>query len=1026
MGTSDLTTPNLLLLLNLSSFIALLSFASSGLAALHPQEVKALKAIAKKVGKKDWDFGVDPCTGKGNWVIQGDDATGLASNVTCDCSFNNNSTCHVVTIFLTATNLSATLPPEFSKFRNLKLLDLSRNYFTGSIPQEWATLKLESLSFMGNRLSGPFPKVLTSITTLTNLSIEGNNFSGSIPPEIGKLINLQRLHLSSNAFTGELPVELAKLVNLTDMRVNDNNFSGRIPDFIGKWKHIIKLQIQGSSLEGPIPSSITALTSLSDLRISDLKGGRSPFPRLHNLHSLKTLILRNCLLQGEIPEYIGDMEKLKTLDLSYNNLSGAIPESFHKLTKSDFMYLTGNQLTGSVPGWILERNKNVDISYNNFTWEASSPIECPRGSVNLVESYSKANKLNRVPPCLKQTFPCSASPSQHQYSLHINCGGKELNISGDGKYEADREPRGASMFYLGHNWAFSSTGNFMDNDIDADEYLVTNTSALSNVSAIRAELYTTARSSPLSLTYYGLCLMNGNYTVSLHFAEIIFKNDRSYYDLGKRIFDVYIQGELVLKDFNIEDAAGGTGKPIIKNFTVALTRNTLKIHFYWGGKGTTGIPVRGMYGPLISAISVVPNFQPPHVGKKNHLIEIVVAGAASSAIVIALILLGIFWRKGWLGGEDPAEKELRGLDLQTGIFSLRQIKAATKNFDAENKIGEGGFGSVYRGLLSDGTIIAVKQLSSKSKQGNREFVNEIGMISALQHPNLVKLYGCCVEGNQLLLVYEYMENNCLSRALFGKDATLKLKLDWPNRQKICLDIARGLAYLHEESRIKIVHRDIKTSNVLLDKNLNAKISDFGLAKLNEDDKTHISTRIAGTIGYMAPEYAMRGYLTNKADVYSFGVVALEIVSGKSNTNYRPNEDFVYLLDWAYVLRERGSLLDLVDPDLGSEYSSEEAMVMLNVALLCTNASPTLRPTMSQVVSMLEGRTSVQELLSDLGFSSINSKFKAMVNHFWQNPSQTIGTLSSNGADTDSITTNTEGEERSRLLSLRVSDVPSQV
>ncbi|XWS44494.1 hypothetical protein CRYUN_Cryun15aG0050300 [Craigia yunnanensis] len=820
--------------------------------------------------------------------------------------------------FLTSSNISATLPREFSKLQHLKLLDLSRNYFTGSIPQEWAIMKLETLSFMGNRLSGPFPKVLTNITSLTNLSIEGNNFSESIPPEIGKLIKLQKLILSSNAFTGKLPAELAKLVNLTDMRISDNRFSGKIPDFISNWKQIQKLQIQGCSLEGPIPSSISALTSLSDL------------------------ILRNCLIYGEIPGYIGDMKKLKTLDLSYNKLTGEIPESFYKLTKADFLYLTENQLTGSVPGWIVERNKNADISYNSFTWETSSPIECPRGSVNLVESYStSANKLSRVPSCLKQNFPCSASPSQYKYSLHINCGGKELNVSGDAKYEADREPRGASMFYPGQNWALSSTGNFMDNDIDADDYIVTNTSALSNVSAIHSELYTTARISPLSLSYYGLCLMNGNYTVNLHFVEIIFKNDRSFYSLGKRIFDVYIQGELVLKDFNIEDEAGGTD---VKNFTAVVTRHTLKIHLYWAGRGTTGIPARGMYGPLISALSVIPNFQPPTVvGKRNYLI--VVAGAASAAIVIVLLVLGIIWRKRWLGIKISSEKELRGLDLQTGIFSLKQIKAATKNFDAENKVGEGGFGSVYKGLLSDGTVIAVKQLSSKSKQGNREFVNEIGMISALQHPNLVKLYGCCVEGNQLLLVYEYMENNCLSRALFGKDATCKLKLDWPTRD------------------------------------------------------------------YMAPEYAMRGYLTNKADIYSFGVVALEIVSGKSNTNYRPNEDFVYLLDW------------LVDPDLGSEYSSEEAIVMLNVALLCTNASPTLRPTMSQVVSMLEGLTAVQDLLSDLGFSSINSKFKPLVNHFWQNPSQT-GSLSSNDPDNDSSSSNVEIEESSHLL--RVSSVQSEV
>ncbi|KAJ4981142.1 hypothetical protein NE237_031979 [Protea cynaroides] len=226
------------------------------------------------------------------------------------------------------------------------------------------------------------------------------------------------------------------------------------------------------------------------------------------------------------------------------------------------------------------------------------------------------------------------------------------------------------------------------------------------------------------------------------------------------------------------------------------------------------------------------------------------------------------------------DQGLRDLDLQIGSLTLRQIKAVTNNFDPANKIGEGGFGPVYKGLLKDGTIIAVKQLSSKSKHGNREFVNGIGMISSLRHPHLVKLYGCCIEGNQLLLVYEYMENNCLARALFGEGPEkCQLKLDWLTRRKIRIGIARGLAYLHEESRLKIVHRDIKATNVLLDKNLNPKISDFGLAKLDEEENSHISTRIAGTIGYMALEYAMRGYLTDKADIYSFGIVALEIVSG---------------------------------------------------------------------------------------------------------------------------------------------------
>ncbi|XP_045787010.1 probable LRR receptor-like serine/threonine-protein kinase At1g07650 isoform X1 [Trifolium pratense] len=1007
----------LLLLIGSTSLIFISHLASAATPKLNTQDVKALKEIGNKIGKKDWDFGVDPCSGKGKWNIsESSTRKGFESSVVCNCSFNHNSSCHVVSISLKAQNLTGTLSPEFSKLRYLKILDLSRNIITGSIPPQWATMNLVELSLMGNRLSGPFPKVLTNITTLKNVSIEGNMFSGIIPTEIGKLINLEKLVLQSNGFTGALPSALSKLTKLTDLRLSDNNFSGKIPDFISKWTVIEKLHIQGCSLEGPIPSSISALTKLSDLRITDLNGSKSSnFPPLNNMKSMKTLVLRKCMIKGEIPEYIGLMEKLKILDLSFNSLSGKVPGSFEELDKVDYMYLTSNNLSGTIPSWVLKNNKNIDVSYNNFEWESASPTECQRGSVNTVESYSlSATKKSNINSCLKRNFPCS---DPRHYSLHINCGGNEANVS-DKIYNADIERKGASMFYSTQDWALSSTGSFMDNDIDSDPYIVTNTSRLLNVSQTDSKLYTTARVSPLSLTYYGLCMINGNYTVKLHFSEIIFVSDRSFNSLGRRIFDVYIQGNLVLKDFDIEREAGGAEKPIVKKFNASVTQNTLKIQFYWAGKGTTGIPTRGVYGPLVSAISVDPNFKPPSDHGNRTKVIILAVGITSGVLVVVLIMLIVLRRKGLLGGKDPVYKELRGIDLQTGLFTLRQIKEATKNFDAANKLGEGGFGSVYKGQLPDGTVIAVKQLSSKSKQGNREFVNEIGMLSGLQHPNLVKLHGCCVEGNQLILIYEYMENNCLSRILFGKGSDNKAKLDWLTRKKICLGIAKALAYLHEESRIKIIHRDIKASNVLLDKDFNAKISDFGLAKLIEDDKTHVSTRIAGTIGYMAPEYAMRGYLTDKADVYSFGVVALETISGKSNTNYRPDDEFFYLLDWAYVLQERGTLLELVDPDLGSEYSTEEATVMLNVALLCTNASPTLRPTMCQVVSMLEGWTDIQDLLSDPGYSAAgsSSKHKSIRSHFWENPSRSQS-MSIPTIYTDSTNSHVETEESHHLVKI---------
>ncbi|KAL6538215.1 hypothetical protein OROGR_012203 [Orobanche gracilis] len=309
-----------------------------------------------------------------------------------------------------------------------------------------------------------------------------------------------------------------------------------------------------------------------------------------------------------------------------------------------------------------------------------------------------------------------------------------------------------------------------------------------------------------------------------------------------------------------------------------------------------------------------------------------------------------------LVSKGQSEKGRRGVNFQANYFTYQQIKTATNSFSTENKIGEGGFGAIYKGTLSDGTVIAVKQLSSKSKQGYREFVNEIGMISVIQHPNLIKLYGCCIEGKELLIIYEYMENNSLARALFGSEVN-KLNMAWPTRHNICVGVAKGLAHLHEESVVKIVHRDIKATNVLLDGNLMAKISDFGLAKLDEEDDTHISTRIAGTIGYMAPEYAMRGYLTDKADVYSFGVLLLEVISGRSNVIVS-GEGLIYLLDQAILLSETDNLMELVDPSLESNCNKQEILSTINIALLCTIIDYAERPSMPIVVSMLTGSARV--------------------------------------------------------------------
>ncbi|KAK3025480.1 hypothetical protein RJ639_041561, partial [Escallonia herrerae] len=514
-------------------------------------------------------------------------------------------------------------------------------------------------------------------------------------------------------------------------RIDGSKLSGKIPDFIGNWTSIKRLDMQGTSMQGPIPSTISQLKNLEEL------------------------------------------------DLSFNGLTGGIPDSFQGLSSIDY----------------------IDLSYNNFT-EPSGP-SCSSSSYAIrkfliYEAYtfpitclspSALQRPNiaflfRTYWCLKEDLPCSSKPrcncdyAVHNHSLFINCGGGNTNFEKN-EYEEDLDTSGPSFFFVSsEKWAYSSTGLFMGND--RANYIA----STSNVAG--PDFYKTARLAPTSLKYYGLCLRNGSYRVRLHFAEIMYSNDSTFSSLGKRIFDVSIQGNLVLKDFNIVENATGVGKGITVDFKDVPVNGTLEIHLYWAGKGTTAIPNRGVYGPLISAITVTPNFDTDTGGLSIGAITGIVAASCVSVILILVALR----MKGYLGGENSEDK--------------------------------------------DGGVIAVKQLSAKSKQGNREFVNEIGMISALHHPNLVKLYGCCIEGNQLSVIYEYMENNSLARALFGKYFNI-----------------------------------------------------------------------------------------------------------------------------AYVLQEQGKLLELVDPCLGSNYSKEEAMRMLNLALLCTNISPTLRPSMSSAVSMLEGRIPVQ-------------------------------------------------------------------
>ncbi|KAH7862030.1 hypothetical protein Vadar_033888 [Vaccinium darrowii] len=704
-----------------------------------------------------------------------------------------------------------------------------------------------------NSLSGQVPKELGKLTDLRSLSLATNNFSGTLPLELGNLTQLEQLYITCSGVRGTIPSTFSSLKNLQTFWASDNDLTGSIPEFIGKFSNLKSLRFQGNSFGGVIPSTFSKLTMMEDLRISDLSNGSSSLAFLNNMKSLSVLILRNNNISGSVPSNIGDYLSLLQLFLGNNKLTGPLPAL--KTTSLLNVDLSYNELFGSFPSWVNQQDLQLNLVANNFTIEGSNDSVLPSGL-----------------SCLQRNFPCYRNSPIYY-----------IQNQSDWR---DDEALGPASYYVTSTkrWAVSNVGRFGENN----NARYTSNSSSQIADTLESELFQTARISAGSLRYYGLGLENGNYNVSLHFAEISILNPPNWTSLGRRVFDIYIQGNLVWKDFDLRKEAGGTSfQAVQKEFTAQVSENYLEIHLFWAGKGTCCVPSQGTYGPSISAIIATPDFvptvsnKPPTSSKKNKT-GLIVGITVPVGVICFLSALSLccFVRQKRRPRQNEDE-ELLGMDARPYNFSYAELKAATEDFNPANILGEGGFGPVYKGTLNDGRVVAVKQLSVESHQGKRQFVAEIATISTVQHRNLVKLYGCCIEGDKRLLVYEYLENRSLDQALFGKTT---LYLNWPIRFDICLGVARGLAYLHEESRPRIVHRDVKASNILLDSDLNSKISDFGLAKLYDDTKTHISTRVAGTVGYLAPEYAMRGLLTEKADVYGFGVVALEIVSGRPNSD----------------------------------------------------------------------------------------------------------------------------------------------
>ncbi|PSS11166.1 LRR receptor-like serine/threonine-protein kinase precursor [Actinidia chinensis var. chinensis] len=613
--------------------------------ATEPNEVEALNKMIDywNLGTK-LNFRIDPCTQNATWA-----ADKANPRIACEC---NSNACHITHLKIYALDISGEIPSELFALKELKDLNLGQNILNGIIPPEIGQLtKMEYLSVGINNFTGRVPSELGNLTKLLSLSIGSNNFDGPLPSELGKLTSLQQLYIDSSGVSGPIPLELSNLKSLQTLWASDNLFTGKLPEFFGTFTDLTVLRLEGTMLEGPVPSNFAALTKLDDLRIGGLHMEDSSLDFVENLTSLSILSLRNCRVAGQIPEKLGTFSNLKILDLSFNKLTGQVPNSFQDFTSLQFLYLGNNNLSGALPSNIISRNLlALDVSFNSLSGNIPQNSAKVGLSMNVVGTSINANSLldgkaAGMLCCLLGSTKCSEKVTATSFS--IKCGGTEQTSASGVKFDDDTETLGAASLYStsDHQWAVSSIGSYVSNP-NGPQYVVQTDSQITET--LESELYKTARISPSSLRYYGLGLKNGKYTVELHFAEIQMDDSQSWKGLGRRLFDVYIQGDRVLQDFNIQNEAGGSKRALVRTFEANVTNTVMDIHFFWAGRGTCCIPFQSTYGPLVSAIHVSQasdgtGSSGHNKGRVGKLVGITVGCAAGLVIISSAFYL--WWTK---------------------------------------------------------------------------------------------------------------------------------------------------------------------------------------------------------------------------------------------------------------------------------------------------------------------------------------------------------------------------------------------
>ncbi|XP_028798347.1 receptor-like protein kinase 5 [Neltuma alba] len=862
-------------------------------------------------------------------------------------------------------NITKTMPPFLCDLRNLTLIDFQLNYFPGEFPKFlYNCSKLEYLDLSLNNFSGPIPNDIDRLAKLRFLNLGENEFSGSIPAGIGRLKELRSLQLHMCEFSGSIPDEIGYLSNLELLYLWGNkNLIGKIPESIGELVNLVELDLSQNGLSGQIPSGVFSLKNLSILYLwkNSLSG---EIPTKIEALNLTILDVSRNILTGKIPDGLGKLKKLTGLSLDMNQLSGEIPESLaHLPALVDFMvfqnHLSGtlppyfgryspletfqvatNQLTGKLPEDLCYKGKLVGVSANdnNLSGELSESL----GSCNSLQYLFLDNNsfFGKIPGGLwtsQNLVALMVNNNEFTGELPQRLAWNLSSLSISNNQFSGRIPTGVSTWK--NLIEFKASKNFFNGSIPQELTTLPKLTKLlldqnQLTGPLPSEIISWKSLNALNLSHNQL---SGQIPYSFDSLPVLGQLDLSNNQLSGHVPPQLGKLSMTLTNLNLSS----------NFFTGKIPREFENLVYSDSFLNNSGLcaNTKRLNLPLCNSGSDLQRSSNRSSVSLALIIGLVIVASLATFLSLLLIIRVYKSRK------QELETSWKLTSFHRFSFSGMNIVSSLTD---DNIIGRGGFGTVYQVPIDGLGYVAVKRIMNNKKWDQKledAFLAEVKILSNIRHNNIVKLLCCISSEDSLMLVYEYLENNSLDRWLSKKNRlNHNVILDWPKRLQIAIGAAQGLTYMHNDCFPPVIHRDIKISNILLDSEFNAKVADFGLARMLIKPSELTMSGVAGSFGYIAPEYIQTGKINEMIDVYSFGVVLLELTTAKE-ANY--GDEHSSLADWACRhVQLGGDVEEVLDDEIKEACYMDEICGVFKLGVMCTAILPASRPSMKEVLQIL--------------------------------------------------------------------------